>query len=135
MDNTRKLSMPTATTKHCNQCRKDKPATPEHFTKDITKKDGLQQWCRPCRKAYKQAARRTKRLKTEAKRKANPDLFEAERAVRLAIERNNLAPVESKLCVDCRKPAKTYYHYRGYAKEYRLDVVPLCHKCCYKHIK
>lgn len=38
-------------TKHCNKCGKDKPIS--EFSKNASKKDGLQSMCKECTKEYK----------------------------------------------------------------------------------
>ena len=47
-------------------------------------------------------------------------------AVRQAIKRGELPPINALTCVDCGAPAKHYDH-RNY--DIPLDVVPTCHSC------
>ena len=49
-------------------------------------------------------------------------------AVRHAIKRGKLRPVRSEVCA-CGQPARHYHHHKGYAREHRLTVVPLCGSC------
>lgn len=53
----------------------------------------------------------------------------ARRAVRSAVSRGELEPVNETLCVRCGALAKQYHHQSGYEKENWLDVVPVCVKC------
>ena len=42
-------------TKQCYLCKQTFPATPEYFTADKQRKDGLHPYCKPCRKATRKA--------------------------------------------------------------------------------
>jgi len=50
-------------------------------------------------------------------------------AVRYAIKRGEISPIETQRCADCGEQATSYHHYLGYSDEQLLDVVPVCHKC------
>ena len=45
------------------------------------------------------------------------------------MERGTLPWPERLPCVSWGQPAAQYHHHRGYAPEYRLDVVPMCPAC------
>ena len=53
----------------------------------------------------------------------------ARNAVRYAVKRGALEPVQSRQCVDCAEGAQQYHHHMGYKNEYKLDVIPLCKAC------
>lgn len=58
----------------------------------------------------------------------NPDPFRARATVRNHVQRGELKPARSCTC-RCGAPALHYHHYKGYARENWLDVIPLCQQC------
>jgi hypothetical protein len=58
----------------------------------------------------------------------SPHVWKANRAVANAVQRGELAPVHTLACDKCGNPA-TDYHHPSYAKEDRLNVIPLCRSC------
>lgn len=61
---------------------------------------------------------------------SNPEIVQAHRAVAYAVNRKRIQPADSFVCSACKtKQAQDYHHYMGYAKEHRLDVIPLCRAC------
>jgi len=67
---------------------------------------------------------RKRRLRRPSVKQGN----RAAEAVRQAIKRGILPPVQTQFCI-CGNQAKNYHHYKGYAKENFLDVVPVCVSC------
>jgi hypothetical protein len=59
----------------------------------------------------------------------DPEKRSARDAVKYAIRKGVLPPVQTLKCARCGKQAEHYHHYKGYAREHRLDVEPLCNVC------
>jgi len=59
----------------------------------------------------------------------HPEQVKARDAVNHAIRDGRLLRPDSLQCHYCPAQAKQYHHYKGYAKEHWLDVVPVCVKC------
>lgn len=52
---TRRMANPQGNTKRCSKCGETKPATPEHFSRKASSRDGLYPWCKPCKMSYSAA--------------------------------------------------------------------------------
>lgn len=59
----------------------------------------------------------------------HPEQIKAKDAVNHAVKSGRLPRPDSLQCHYCPAQAKEYHHYKGYAPEHRLDVVPVCIKC------
>lgn len=53
----------------------------------------------------------------------------ARKAVNYAVEKGQILPVKTQMCVECGKPAQEYHHHKGYDQEHWFDVIPLCAMC------
>lgn len=73
-------------------------------------------------RAYQNEATRKDRAK-------HPEKWRCRWAVSNAVTDGRLAPVRTRICVDCGAEATRYDHYLGYAHENRLDVQPVCSTC------
>lgn len=58
-----------------------------------------------------------------------PEKERAHRAVHKAISSGRMLPARQRICDHCGQPSTAYHHYKGYASEHRLDVIPLCTRC------
>jgi hypothetical protein len=162
------LTMSDSTTIPLKQCvRKENcihpngpylPATTEHYTRDKSKKDGLNTICKRCRseictrsyikhRAESNARLRdryhndpvfreahTRRTQTWERKsrgyraKADPIHRKARTAVSNAIRLGKLAKPSCFACVLCGKAAQQYHH-ESYEPERWLDVTPMCTRC------
>lgn len=132
--------------KVCKRCGIEK--TTSDFRKRKQAKDGLQSYCRECANRrnyeYREASGKEKnrlnqrkwRLKTEywlERRKQyvvrSPDKAKAHNAINNAVRSGRMRHISTQVCARCGAPAEEYHHYRGYAPEQRLKVVPLCRGC------
>ena len=59
----------------------------------------------------------------------HPESRKAKSAVDWAIRVGKLPYAKTLSCYYCPKPAREYHHWRGYALEHFLDVIPVCKKC------
>lgn len=106
--------------KCCWQCHEWKPLSA--FSLDIHRADQRKAKCLACSRV---AIRRKRRLGRPSVTVGN----QASEAVRLAIQRGKLAPIETQNCQRCGYKAEHYHHHIGYAKQHWLDVMPLCISC------
>lgn len=128
--------------KRCFKCNKIKSLS--EFQKDRSKKDGLQIYCKSCRKEYQQSLQgkatsrkgnkkyyKTEKYKTADKRSKTRHLnqVKARNAVKYAIESGKIPRPDTLFCRYCPKPAQQYHHWHGYEKEHLLDVVSICTDC------
>ena len=58
-----------------------------------------------------------------------PNRKKAKCAVSTATRRSKMPKVDTLQCQYCPAQAEQYHHYKGYAKEHWLDVIPTCRKC------
>lgn len=92
----------------------------------LSRKRARQRYCKT-EIGRKKAAERTRKHKRN-----HPFYPSVMRKIRIAI-RDEILPDPKKLkCINCGKKAKDYHHHLGYAKEHRLDVIPVCRLC---HLK
>jgi hypothetical protein len=84
--------------------------------------------------AYRQSelAKDSKRVTASKQRLKYPDKVKARNAVNHAIEAGRIASAKQFKCQYCNKQAQQYHHWRGYAPEQWLDVIPVCRVCDYK---
>jgi len=66
---------------------------------------------------------------TKEYRKKFPEKEKAHSAVRVAIRDGKIKSAKTLKCAHCERQACDYHHYKGYDKEHRLDVIPLCRYC------
>lgn len=59
----------------------------------------------------------------------NRHRYKAYKAVARAIKKGILICPKRLHCFYCYDNAQEYHHHKGYAKEHRLDVIPVCIKC------
>ena len=59
----------------------------------------------------------------------HPQKIKAVQAVNNAIYAGKLPQPDTLQCHYCPARAKEYHHYKGYAPEHWLDVIPVCKKC------
>lgn len=143
--------MPNISQKVCPKCGETKTA--KEFHKNRASKDGLHWYCKPCRSIYnieyqkrpevrhRKNARLRHRYKYDsnyrqrtlahinAHDKANPEQKRARKAVQRAVKSGVLPAVKTQSCAKCGTAAQEYHHHKGYDKEDRLEVMPLCRSC------
>ena len=66
---------------------------------------------------------------SKRRRQRYPERIKARDAVNKAVATGRLLRPDFRLCYYCPKPAQQYHHWKGYAKEVWLDVVPACKEC------
>ncbi len=76
---------------------------------------------------YKKSEKGKLALQHSAER--HPDRKKIISAVRHTIYSGVLPRISTLSCIACGNPATEYHHHNGYAPEYWLDVVPMCHTC------
>lgn len=132
--------------KRCSQCKQNKPLS--EFSKNRSTKDGLQDWCKSCLKAYQQTDKgKAVYSKAAAKYYRTPNgkatiykanakyrachiiITKADWAVNSEVRAGRMPRPDTLFCHYCSKPAKHYHHYKGYEPKHWLDVVPTCRKC------
>lgn len=115
--------------KTCSRCKETKSVS--EFSKHHRNKDGLQDWCKSCIRAYRQSEKsRAANRKAVAKFfLCHPNHRKAKNAVNYAICAGRLPRPDSLPCYYCPKPAQQYHHWHGYEPEHWLDVVPACVEC------
>lgn len=59
----------------------------------------------------------------------HPDRQRARQAVNRLVRSGRWQRASDKVCEHCGRQAQEYHHHKGYAKEHRLDVIPLCEPC------
>ena len=59
----------------------------------------------------------------------NPAVKKAHDAIYYARKIGKIPSPEALQCLECGNQAKEYHHHLGYAKENRLNVIPLCIPC------
>lgn len=64
-----------------------------------------------------------------ATRARYPERIKARNAVNHAITADKIPHVSTQKCTECSNPAQDYHHYKGYAPENWLDVIPVCKDC------
>lgn len=111
-------------TKKCTKCGKRKRRA--QFTKDRSKKDGLQAWCKACQGTYHKAWARTpegraSHRKADAKRSAKyPEKLKARAAAKYHV------PLAGN-CEVCGGFTALQRHHPDYDQP--LDVVTVCRRC------
>lgn len=86
-------------------------------------------------RAYKKRWRKTPlgkracQLSKESERTKYPERQKARDVITMAVRTGHLPRAGTLLCNTCDKPAKEYHHHLGYAREHRLNVIPLCRGC------
>lgn len=127
-------------TKTCTKCRLAK--TLDLFSRNASRPSGLQDWCKKCTAAYKKIMRkeyatryarrpyaiRYAKLKAFRRRKHCPEKLSARERISCLIRRGKI-PMASSLTCGCGFPASQYQHHKGYSRENREDVIPMCLKC------
>lgn len=58
-----------------------------------------------------------------------PERHAARHKVNFAVECGELLCAKDQDCAICGREAQSYHHHKGYAREYWLDVIPLCNVC------
>jgi hypothetical protein len=145
----------TIITKTCHHYNQIKPIS--QFCKDKSFKDGYRCLCKACKLKYNQSPaqkqyhkrlaqtshrkeqwkkyRQSKSSKELSKQKTilylnqHPDQAKAYWAVKYAVKIGKLAKPKTLQCSYCPEKASLYHHNKGYGKEHRLDVIPVCPIC------
>jgi hypothetical protein len=83
------------------------------------------------RKAYRRTekARKAQAIYSARNKAKYPERQAARYAVFQAVKSGALPSPLSLACIRCGQAAAEYHHHRGYAKEFTLDVVPVCIPC------
>ena len=66
--------------------------------------------------------------KQERYNKRYPEKYAAHNHIAKQIHRGQRPPAKELKC-ECGEQAKVYHHHRGYAKEHKSDVIPMCQPC------
>lgn len=53
----------------------------------------------------------------------------AHQAVAYAVKTKRMEKATTKLCISCGKGADFWHHHKGYDKDNKLNVVPICRRC------
>ena len=142
-------------TKRCSTCQE--LLSVAEFSKNRTRKDGLQLMCKSCHKRYDRSAARknyykqynlsvagkatrkkydsselgrvAKRCNSEKYRKRHPNQMKARSVIGNLCAAGKLPYAKTLKCTHCGAQAKEYHHYLSYAEEHQLDVIPLCKYC------
>ncbi len=93
--------------------------------------------CLPCERKAHRARQAKRRVTSAAKvrrvaaeyRARHPERIVARDAVKAAVAAGKLPRVSLLRCVFCGEQASRYDHFKGYAPEHRLAVVPACSGC------
>lgn len=132
-----KISWTTATWKCCSMCKEEKPLTA--FGQDRTRPDGLTYVCRECRAKRRLALYVPKgppgRRGFLAPARAG-DKKQARRRINYLVEQGLIPRPEDLGCLNCadmmlggKATRYEYHHFKGYASEHQLTVIPLCSRC------
>ncbi len=78
---------------------------------------------------YSSEGARSRRIANKKHRQRNREQRLTDKLLHAAISRGKIPPAKECVCAHCGKQAREYHHHRGYAREYRLDVIPLCVRC------
>lgn len=114
--------------KKCNRCHKTKLLG--RFSKDRSRKDGLQAKCKSCEREIKREKRwslRNRRTKKTVKRKLQPatEKRRANKKLYYAVKTGKV--IKPEKCQRCNKKDKLHGHHPDYNKP--LEVVWLCTMC------
>ena len=120
--------------KRCSKCRQRKPRS--EFSKDRSRKDGLQNRCKPCnRKIVKKWAKENPDKKREndrahelTNRERHPEKYKARHKVRDRVAKGTM--VKPKRCEGCRRKFPRHLlqgHHQNYSKP--LEIEWLCEEC------
>lgn len=126
----RKSEKGKVATKHYKQSEKGKAADKRYVQSEKGKITRRKAWSRYAAtekgKAIIKCCNRAiiKRYKVR-----HPERLKAHEAVNIAVRKGRLPRPDSLQCHYCPAQAKEYHHYKGYAPEHWLDVVPVCTKC------
>jgi hypothetical protein len=138
--------------KTCSKCKQDKQLS--EFYKEKRTKDGRTSECKKCfgircknyiqteqgREVHRRASSKyEKSEKGKVVRKKicirHSKARKAGSAVNGAIQSGLIPNAKFLRCNYCPNSAQEYHHYKGYAKEHWLDVLPTCIKCHRKEHK
>ena len=113
----------------CIKCQVEKPSGEFHY--DSSKRNGLQSWCKNCkREADKQYRAEGKRSAVYRRYRANnKPAIKSRRYVSSQVKFGRLPHPTELRCVYCGEQAREYHHYLGYAKKFRYSVFPTCAGC------
>lgn len=120
--------------KVCSKCKLPKPR--DRFYPEPRVKDGLTAECADCKADYRKRYRNTpdgraltNKLARERYRSEDRSVIRARDAIHKAVYRDKLQP--PKACSKCGKTNTRIeaHHHKGYAYEYRFDVIWLCSMC------
>lgn len=118
----------------CKECRAQDSA--KYYEKNAEKiKSYVADWQRANYDKWLEYARKSRENNPAPYREAvkrsqskYPEHVKARDAVKYAVKKGKLPPVDKCLCVRCGKQAEAYHHW-SYLKEHRLDVIPVCDYC------
>lgn len=136
--------------KTCIKCYQEKELT--EFHKNSGMRDNHLNTCKVCQlnitTEYTKKYRQTKQGKIKQRKYAqcyrqsekgkiaqrnfrirHPECIKAGNAITIAIRCGKLPHPFNLTCHYCLMQAKQYHHYKGYAPEYQLDVIPVCKSC------
>lgn len=122
----------TILTKTCSKCKQSKPI--ELFPRQKEKSDGCHSYCKECHHAWAKWYRSTPKDKESSRKRVKK--WQADNKHKHATHESLHRAIRSKrvirpnFCENCRKECKPEaHHHKGYAREFRFDVIWLCRSC------
>ena len=129
--------MHTQFTKKCSRCNTLKHIS--EFFKNSYSPDGHYSLCKDCyntqRRQYRKTTHGRQISSNQCKRYHSryPEKAPARVAVRMAVKRGDLSPIDRRICQKCGEKQAEGYHHESYKIEHWLDVIPLCARCHASH--
>lgn len=117
----------------CVKCGKDKSES--EFYVDTNNADGTKHACKTCVRRQVSEYSKTDRgrelqhAKEARMRKKYPLKARARSYVKGLVFLKKIPRASDLACVQCGNPAREYHHHKGYEKEFKADVVPVCRQC------
>lgn len=109
--------------KYNTKYRRDRWVSDEEFRRHVCQKATDWAKANPAKRSVI-AKRRNKKAFV-----AFPEKIKARRAVNQRVRRGIIPPASDLKCHSCGHQSSQYHHWKGYAFENRLDVVPVCISC------
>ena len=125
---------------YCKECKKEYMYNHRRVHPEIYKKYRESEKYKKAHLRYRQSEKGkvTTKKHTKLYQTNHPENIRAIATVCTAVRTGKLPRPETFFCCnstggeggqECLNQAEEYHHYKGYTKEHRLDVVPVCLKC------